>query len=173
MTVNQLLEVILGKSACIGGYLGDANPFQNNDIRQFSEVLEGFNYEKHGEEVMYSGINGEQMRSTIFIGPTYYQRLKIMVADKMRSRGTGPMNYLTKQPAAGRANNGGLRIGEMERDSILSHGISSSSMNQSWKGLINTKFRSDNKNGMITYDENMESKRTVKLPHAMKLSYKN
>ena len=71
-------------------FLGDATPFQNNDIKQFSEVLEGFNYEKHGEEVMYSGVTGDQMRTTIFIGPTYYQRLKIMVADKMHSRGTGP-----------------------------------------------------------------------------------
>lgn len=169
MTVNQLLEVILGKSACIGGYLGDATPFQNNDIRQFSEVLEGFNYEKNGEEVMYSGINGEQMKSTIFIGPTYYQRLKIMVADKMHSRGTGPMNYLTKQPAAGRANNGGLRIGEMERDSILSHGISSFLNESVMERSDKYKVQIDNKNGMITYDENMESKRTVKLPHAMKL----
>jgi len=118
---------------------------------------------------MYSGINGEQMKTTIFIGPTYYQRLKIMVADKMHSRGTGPMNYLTKQPAAGRANNGGLRIGEMERDSILSHGISSFLNESVMERSDKYKVQIDNKNGMITYDENMESKRTVKFPHAMKL----
>jgi DNA-directed RNA polymerase II subunit RPB2 len=169
MTVNQLLEVILGKSACLGGYLGDATPFQNNDIKEFTDVLEGFNYEKHGEEVMYSGINGEQMRTSIFIGPTYYQRLKIMVADKMHSRGTGPMNYLTKQPAAGRANNGGLRIGEMERDSIISHGISSFLNESVMERSDKYKMQIDNKNGLITYDNNVESKRMVQLPHAMKL----
>ena len=93
---------------------------------------------------MYSGVTGDQMRTTIFIGPTYYQRLKIMVADKMHSRGTGPMNYnLTKQPAAGRANNGGLRIGEMERDSILHHMSKSldNLMNLLWKDPINIRYK--------------------------------
>jgi len=169
MTINQLLEVILGKSVCISGHLGDATPFQNNDISQFSDVLEGFNYERHGEEVMYSGITGDQIKSTIFIGPTYYQRLKIMVADKMHSRGTGPMNYLTKQPAAGRANNGGLRIGEMERDSIISHGISSFLNESVMERSDKYKVQIDNKTGMISYDDNQESKRMVKMPHAMKL----
>tara|TARA_Y100000996_G_scaffold163831_1_gene127324 strand:+ start:617 stop:1381 length:765 start_codon:yes stop_codon:yes gene_type:complete len=169
MTINQLLEVILGKSACLGGFLGDATPFQNNDITEFSKVLEGFNYQKNGDEVMYSGINGEQLRTSIFIGPTYYQRLKIMVADKMHSRGSGPVNYLTKQPASGRANNGGLRIGEMERDSIISHGISSflneSVMDRSDK----YKVQVDKKTGLISYDTNNESKCMVQLPYSMKL----
>ena len=124
MTINQLLEVVLGKSSCLGGFLGDATPFQNNDIREFTNVLEGFNYEKNGNEVMYSASNGEQIQTSIFIGPTYYQRLKIMVADKMHSRGTGPLQHLVRQPASGRANNGGLRIGEMERDCMISHGAS-------------------------------------------------
>ena len=169
MTINQLLEVILGKSACISGHLGDATPFQNNDIKQFSDVLEGFNYERNGEEVMYSGITGDQIKTTIFMGPTYYQRLKIMVADKMHSRGTGPMNYLTKQPAAGRANNGGLRIGEMERDSIISHGISSFLNESVMERSDKYKVQIDNKNGLITYDDNLESKKMVQMPNAMKL----
>ena len=169
MTINQLLEVILGKSACIGGHLGDATPFQNNDISQFSDVLEGFNYERHGEEVMYSGITGDQIKSSIFIGPTYYQRLKIMVSDKMHSRGTGPMNYLTKQPAAGRANKGGLRIGEMERDSILSHGISSFLNESVMERSDKYKVQIDNKTGLMTHDDNLENKKMVKMPHAMKL----
>tara|TARA_Y100001935_G_C17310110_1_gene515290 strand:+ start:1906 stop:5607 length:3702 start_codon:yes stop_codon:yes gene_type:complete len=169
MTINQLLEVILGKSACISGHLGDATPFQNNDISQFSDVLEGFNYERHGEEVMYSGITGDQIKSTVFIGPTYYQRLKIMVADKMHSRGTGPMNYLTKQPAAGRANNGGLRIGEMERDSILSHGIASFLNESVMERSDKYKVQIDNKTGMISHDGDDGNKKMVKMPHAMKL----
>ena len=169
MTINQLLEVILGKSACLGGFLGDATPFQNNDIREFSKVLEGFNYEKNGDEVMYSGITGEQIKTSIFIGPTYYQRLKIMVADKMHSRGTGPLQHLVRQPAAGRANNGGLRIGEMERDSILSHGISSflneSMMERSDKFTVQV----DTNDGLISYDDKLENKKKVNMPYSMKL----
>ena len=79
------------------------------------------------------------------------------------------MNYLTKQPAAGRANNGGLRIGEMERDSIISHGISSFLNESVMERSDKYKVQIDNKNGLITYDDKIESKRMVKLPHAMKL----
>ena len=124
MTINQLLEVVLGKSAAIGGFLGDATPFQNNDIHDYASLLQKYGYDEWGDEVLYSGITGEQLKTRIFIGPTYYQRIKLIVSDKMHSRATGPLQNLTRQPAAGRSNNGGLRIGEMERDGILSHGIS-------------------------------------------------
>ena len=73
---------------------------------------------------MYSGRTGGQLRYNIFIGPTYYQRLKLMVSDKINFRSEGPKMSLTRQPAAGRARGGGLRIGEMERDALLSHGVS-------------------------------------------------
>ena len=122
MTINQLLEVILGKSSCIGGYYGDCTPFQNTNIEDFFKLLEKYNYEKQGNEVLYSGITAEQMKTSIFIGPTYYQRMKIMVADKMYSRATGSNSQITNQPISGRSSGGGLRIGEMERDGILGHG---------------------------------------------------
>ena len=170
MTVNQLLEVILGKSACLSGYLGDATPFQNNDITEFSKVLEGFNYEKNGEEVMYSGKTGEQIKTSIFIGPTYYQRLKIMVADKMHSRATGKNNYLVRQPAAGRANNGGLRIGEMERDSIISHGISKFLNESVMERSDKFNIQIDTNTGLISYDDDSkETKSNIQLPYSMKL----
>ena len=169
MTINQLLEVILGKSACLGGYLGDATPFQNNDIREFSEVLQGFGYEKNGDEVMYSGITGDQIKTSIFIGPTYYQRLKIMVADKMHSRATGKLQHLVRQPASGRANDGGLRIGEMERDAIISHGISGF-LNESMMERSDAfKVQIDTKTGLISYDNKMETKTMVNIPYCMKL----
>lgn len=169
MTVNQLLEVILGKSVCLSGHLGDATPFQNNDINEFSDVLEGFGYERNGDEVMYSGINGEQIHTSIFMGPTYYQRLKIMVADKMFSRGTGPLQHLVRQPASGRANKGGLRIGEMERDSILGHGISSF-LNESMMERSDAfTMQIDNNSGLISYDEDNIDKTNVRLPYCMKL----
>ena len=169
MTINQLLEVILGKSSCLGGYLGDATPFQNNDIQEFSEVLEGYGYEKNGDEVMYSGISGDQIKTSIFIGPTYYQRLKIMVADKMHSRAIGPLQHLVRQPASGRANKGGLRIGEMERDAIISHGISSFLKESMMERSDAFKVQIDTQSGLISYDSNLETKKMINIPYCMKL----
>jgi DNA-directed RNA polymerase II subunit RPB2 len=169
MTINQLLEVILGKTACFGGYLGDATSFQNNDINEFFNVLQSFGYEKNGDEVMYSGSTGDQIKTSIFIGPTYYQRLKIMVADKVHSRGTGPLQHLTRQPASGRSNNGGLRIGEMERDSIISHGISHFLKESMMERSDGFKVQIDKKSGLISYDDKKEDKVNINIPYTMKL----
>ena len=168
MTINQLLEVVLGKSACLGGFLGDATIFQNNDINDYSKLLEKYNYQHWGNEVMYSGITGEQLKTSIFIGPTYYQRLKIMVADKMHSRGKGPLQNLTRQPAAGRANNGGLRIGEMERDSILSHGCADFLQNSSMGRSDQFNIPVDTRYGLIANNIS-EHNVNVNLPYSMKL----
>ena len=169
MTINQLLEVVLGKSSALGGFLGDATAFQNNDIHDYAELMKKYDYDEWGNEVMYSGITGEQLKTSIFIGPTYYQRLKIMVADKMHSRGTGPLQSLIRQPAAGRANNGGLRIGEMERDSILAHGtadfLRESMMERSDKYSVNI----NNKTGLISNGEESDDIVNVKMPYAMKM----
>ena len=169
MTINQLLEVILGKSSCMGGFLGDATPFQNIDINEFSEVLEGFGYEKNGDEVMYSGITGDQIKTSIFIGPTYYQRLKIMVDDKIHSRATGPLQHLVRQPASGRSNKGGLRIGEMEQWAIWAHGLSSFMRESVMERSDAYKVQVDKKTGLISYDDKKEDKTMVNLPYCMKL----
>ena len=169
MTINQLLEVVLGKSASLGGFLGDATAFQNNDINDYAELMKKYDYDEWGNEVMYSGITGEQLKTSIFIGPTYYQRIKIMVADKMHSRGTGPLQSLIRQPAAGRANNGGLRIGEMERDSILAHGaaefLRESTMERSDKYNVHI----NDKSGLIYNGEESEDIVNVEMPYAMKM----
>ena len=123
MTIGQLLECILGKLCLFKGCYGDATAFNGTKIRDIGIELEKYGYSSAGTEVMYNGKTGKQITTKIFIGPTYYQRLKHLVSDKVHSRSTGPYNLLTRQPAEGRSREGGLRIGEMERDCLLSHGI--------------------------------------------------
>ena len=126
MTIGQLVECITGKACAIFGGFGDCTAFINkgSKVGVFGEMLTHMGYHSNGNEVMYDGMNGRQMESEIFIGPTYYMRLKHMVKDKVNYRAQGPRTALTKQPVSGRANDGGLRIGEMERDTVISHGIS-------------------------------------------------
>jgi DNA-directed RNA polymerase II subunit RPB2 len=176
MTINQLFEVVLGKSCCMAGLIGDSTPFLNNDINQYFELLKKYNYQKYGDEIMYSGITGEQIHTDIFIGPTYYQRLKIMVEDKVHSRTTGPIQYLTRQPAGGRSNEGGFRIGEMERDAVLAHGVSEflqESITKRSDGYFNGKtykVQLNEKTGLMSYDKNKEKDLCdIEIPYASKL----
>ena len=170
MTINQLLEVVLGKSSILTGRFGDATPFLNNRVEDYTNILEKCNYEKHGDEIMYSGITGDQIHTSIFIGPTYYQRLKIMVADKMFSRATGPLQNLTRQPAEGRGNQGGLRIGEMERDSILSHGVSGFLNESMMERADKYSVQIDKYTGLISYDDKpKDDKNIIQIPYASKL----
>lgn len=121
MTIGQLIECLLGKVSAITGSEGDATPFDSS-VRRFSTKLHELGYQHRGNEVMYNGHTGKPLDAQIFIGPTYYQRLKHMVDDKIHSRSRGPVQGLTRQPLEGRARGGGLRFGEMERDCCLSHG---------------------------------------------------
>ena len=125
MTIGQLVECLLGKTCVMFGGFGDCTAFVNkgSKIKVFGELLLRQGYHSSGNEILYNGMTGEQLESEIFIGPTYYMRLKHMVKDKINYRALGPRTALTKQPVSGRANDGGLRIGEMERDSVISHGI--------------------------------------------------
>jgi DNA-directed RNA polymerase II subunit RPB2 len=122
MTIGHLLECILSKVSALGGFEGDGSPFTNITAEKISNQLSHYNFEKHGWEIMANGETGELLNSMIFIGPTYYQRLKHMVDDKIHSRARGPVQILTRQPVEGRSRDGGLRFGEMERDCMVSHG---------------------------------------------------
>lgn len=170
MTINQFLEAVLGKSCALIGTYGDATPFLNNRVEDYTNILEKMNYEKHADEIMYSGITGDQIHTSIFIGPTYYQRLKIMVADKMFSRSTGPKQNLTRQPAEGRGNQGGLRIGEMERDSILGHGVAGFLNESMMERSDKFSVQIDKYTGLISYDDKpLHDKNIIQIPYASKL----
>jgi len=124
MTIGQLKETLLGKVLVELGLFGDGTSFGQLSIDFIRKELLKVGYESNGNELMYNGQTGEQIETSIFIGPVFYQRLKHMVRDKQHSRSIGPMVNLTRQPAEGRSRDGGLRFGEMERDCMVSHGAS-------------------------------------------------
>ena len=124
MTIGQLKETLLGKVLVHLGMFGDGTSFGDLDVKTIAAQLQKLGYESYGNEIMYDGLSGEQFDASIFIGPVFYQRLKHMVNDKQHSRAIGPMVNLTRQPAEGRSRDGGFRIGEMERDVMLAHGMS-------------------------------------------------
>jgi DNA-directed RNA polymerase II subunit RPB2 len=123
MTIGQLKETILGKVLLELGMFGDGTSFGNLDVKTITKELQKLGYESYGNELMYNGLTGEQLETNIYIGPVFYQRLKHMVNDKQHSRSIGPMVNLTRQPAEGRSRDGGFRIGEMERDVMIAHGM--------------------------------------------------
>jgi hypothetical protein len=119
MTIAHLMETLMGRICCEAGTLGDGSPFTDVSVDGLCKVLrDDLHLEPHTNEVLYCGTTGKQMPTSIFMGPIFYQRLKHMVEDKYHSRGSGPLVMLTRQPAEGRARDGGLRFGEMERDCL-------------------------------------------------------
>eukprot|EP01079_Euglenida_sp_SAG-EU17-18_P003899 gene3899-715_t len=138
MTIGQLIECVMSKvtasfrhyadtenGACAHGGEGDATPFQTDfSVVDLCTNLMECGFQRKGNEVIYNGHTGLPMTAQVFIGPTYYQRLKHMVGDKLHARARGTVSTLVRQPHEGRAKGGGLRIGEMERDCMISHGSS-------------------------------------------------
>ena len=123
MTHAQLLECLASKYGAETGQYVDGTPFNNYDVAKLPEMLKSVGFKPYGTETMYCGITGKKMQSEIFIGPTYYMRLKHMVLDKVHSRSIGPKQAITRQPLEGRSRDGGLKIGEMEKDSMIAHGV--------------------------------------------------
>ncbi|KAI3844252.1 hypothetical protein MKX03_032323, partial [Papaver bracteatum] len=135
MTIGMLLESIAAKGGSLNGKFVDATPFASSTkvkdgksekssslIDELGSQLVSKGFQYHGLEVMYSGFLGIEMACEIFIGPVYYQRLRHMVSDKFQVRSTGAVDQITRQPIKGRKRGGGIRFGEMERDSMLAHG---------------------------------------------------
>jgi DNA-directed RNA polymerase II subunit RPB2 len=126
MTIGQIVESLFGKVCTSYGAFGDCTAFQvkGSNYSTYAPLLIKAGFNSSGNQILYNGMSGDQLQADIYIGPTYYMRLKHMVKDKINYRARGPNEALTKQPVGGRANDGGLRIGEMERDGVLAHGMS-------------------------------------------------
>ena len=127
MTIGHLVETLTSKTACLYGGFGDCTAFTNKGPKnvQYGEMLTEEGYHSTGNQILYNGMTGEQLETEIYFGPTYYLRLKHMPKDKINYRARGPRTALTRQTVQGRANGGGLRIGEMDRDCLVAHGMSS------------------------------------------------
>jgi intein/homing endonuclease len=149
MTVGQLLECVLGKVSALRGQFSEATPFNDYDIQEACDILKSYGFNEHGFEDLYCGMSGKKIRSQIFIGPTYYMRLKHLVQDKIHSRARGPRQVLTRQPPEGRARDGGLRFGEMERDCWTMDALITLSNGLSMK----IKNMENNKIGVLGFDE--------------------
>ncbi|XP_014777723.1 DNA-directed RNA polymerase II subunit RPB2 [Octopus bimaculoides] len=123
MTIGHLIECLQGKVAANKGEIGDASPFNDAvNVQKVSNLLQQYGYHLRGNEILYNGHTGRKLNAQIFLGPTYYQRLKHMVDDKIHSRARGPLQIMNRQPMEGRSRDGGLRFGEMERDCQIAHG---------------------------------------------------
>ena len=182
MTIGQLFECLMGKSCVNLGLVGDGSPFTGINIKHLQDQLRKCGFEENANEVLYNGRTGEQMECSFMIGPTYYQRLKHMVEDKIHSRDRGPVVMLTRQPAEGRSRDGGLRFGEMERDCILAHGAPQFLKERHMEGSDGFKTNICTRSGMIaavnpetgiynSFGENYTQFSEVHIPFACKLLF--
>jgi DNA-directed RNA polymerase II subunit RPB2 len=164
MTVGHLMECVVAKACVLGGRRADASAFDRHDLDSFCNELSEAGLQRYGDEVMYDGRSGEQVAAPIFIGPTFYFRLKHMAADKINFRSTGPVSATTRQPVRGRSIDGGLRLGEMERDAMLANGVS---------GFLREAFveKSDAYNMAIDDDGRAQSdgSKRARVPFPLKL----
>lgn len=124
MTVGKMLELVAGKAGVMSGELQYGTAFGGSKVEDMADILIGHGFSYSGKDMMTSGITGEPLPAYVFTGPIYYQKLKHMVQDKMHSRARGPRALLTRQPTEGRSRDGGLRLGEMERDCLIAYGAS-------------------------------------------------
>lgn len=149
MTISHLIELLAGKVGALSGRLVDGTLFEAEPEADLRKELLALGFRDDGTEVFYDGRTGKQMLAKIYIGNMYYLRLRHMVANKMQSRARGPIQLLTRQPTEGKAKEGGLRLGEMEKDTFIAHGASL---------LLKERFNSDNvvvpvceKSGLMGY----------------------
>ncbi|CBY31939.1 unnamed protein product [Oikopleura dioica] len=131
MTVGKLMECIGSKAGALSGKFHYGTAFGGNTTEEMAQTMLDYGFNYYGKDLLMSGETGEPLEAYIFMGPIYYQKLRHMVMDKMHARATGKVHNLTRQPLEGRAKDGGLRLGEMERDALLAYGASN---------LLNERF---------------------------------
>jgi DNA-directed RNA polymerase subunit B len=124
MTISHLLEMLAGKVGALSGRFVDGTTFDAEPEKALREELQSMGFRENGTETMFSGITGEIYKARIYVGSMYYLKLKYMVSNKIQSRARGPIQLLTRQPTEGKAKEGGLRLGEMEKDAFVAHGAS-------------------------------------------------
>jgi DNA-directed RNA polymerase II subunit RPB2 len=183
MTIAQFIECVFGKVGTLAGCELDATPFRKTNVEDIAPILEKMGYSGAGTEILYNGKTGEQIEAAIFMGPTFYYRLKHLVEDKLHSRATGPYQLLTMQPAEGRSRDGGFRHGEMERDCMLSHGSVQFLKERTFDCSDKYYVWIDKETGMISpvnpekniykslYSENTTRFAKVQIPYASKLFF--
>jgi DNA-directed RNA polymerase beta subunit len=165
MTVGQFLEAGTNRLGIELGAFVDATPFSvDNRVPDVKSALLKLGFEPYSHELLYNGMTGEQMEADIFMGPIYYQRLKQMVEDKINYRDTGPKTLLTHQPTQGRSNEGGMRIGEMERDGLIAHGMSKFIRESFMERSDGATLEFDRDEGRIDTSRDM-----IEMPYSMAL----
>ena len=122
MTVGKMIELISGKAGVLTGSFKYGTAFAGDPVEEMGKLLVKAGFSADGKDLLISGITGEPLPCFVFSGPIYYQRLKHMVQDKIHARARGPKTSLTRQPTEGRSRDGGLRLGEMERDCLIGYG---------------------------------------------------
>lgn len=173
MTTGQMLESMSAKIGVSLGCLIDSTPFEHQgQLEEYSDVLKKIGFEPRGSEFFYNGMTGEMIEMEIFMGPTYYLRSKLMVEDKINYRDTGAKTLLTHQPLEGRASGGGLRIGEMERDALIAHGVSSFIEESFMKRSDESEVLYQPSTGFLDSTDVNEPVNTLRMPYAMSLFVK-
>jgi DNA-directed RNA polymerase III subunit RPC2 len=178
MTVGKLYELLSSKAATLDGKLRYGTAFAGDRVEAVSKVLIEKGYSYSGKEMITSGITGEPVGAYIFFGPVFYQRLKHMVADKVHARSRGPRAVLTRQPTEGRSRDGGLRLGEMERDCLIAYGASSVIMERLMISSDVTEVQICRDCGLVSgeakacrYCRSTGSLSEIKMPYACKLLF--